>query len=79
MGAFRGKGGPTHAAEPKAKTSDSYADVSADGKWLVFVRTENKKAHLYVKATDGGGEARRVGSAGRNSAAVVAGREVDFV
>ena len=48
--------------EPKAKTSDSYADISADGKWVVFARTENKVSHLYVRAVEGSGEARRVGT-----------------
>jgi Tol biopolymer transport system component len=56
------KGGPAHVAEPKARTSDSYADVSADGKWLVFVRTEKNASRLYVKAADGSGEARSVGT-----------------
>jgi eukaryotic-like serine/threonine-protein kinase len=56
------KGGPTRMLVPKASTSDSYADVSPDGKWLVFVRTEKKAAHLYVRAADGSGEARRVGN-----------------
>ena len=62
IGRVSPRGGPTHVLEPKTKTSDSYADVSADGKWLVFVRTESQKSHLYIKATDGGGEARRVGT-----------------
>jgi Tol biopolymer transport system component len=62
IGRVSRKGGPTRAFEPRAKTSDAYADVSADGKWLVFVRTENKKSHLYVGAVDGAGEARRVGA-----------------
>ena len=56
------KGGATRLLEPKATTSDSYADVSWDGKWVVFVRTENKVSHLFVRAADGGGEARRVGT-----------------
>jgi eukaryotic-like serine/threonine-protein kinase len=62
IGRVSRKGGPPHAFEAKAQTSDSYADVSADGKWLVFVRTEKNVAHLYVKAADGSGEARRVGT-----------------
>jgi eukaryotic-like serine/threonine-protein kinase len=62
IGRVSRKGGPTHAFEPKAHTSDAYADVSADGRWLVFVRTEDHRSHLYVKAADGSGEARRVGT-----------------
>ncbi len=56
--------GAMRALEPKATTSDSYADVSPDGKWVVFVRTENKVSQLFVRAADGPGEARRVGVAG---------------
>lgn len=55
-------GGATRALAPKATTSDSYADISSDGKWVVFARTENKASHLYVRASDGTGEARRVGT-----------------
>lgn len=62
IGRVAAKGGATRAWEAKATTSDSYADVSPDGKWVVFVRTENKVSHLYVRAADGSGEARRVGN-----------------
>ena len=55
-------GGASHPLEVKAKTSDSYADISPDGRWIVFARTENRKSHLYVRAMDGSGEGRRVGS-----------------
>ena len=44
--------------DPKAATSDSYADMSPDGKWIVFVRTEDKVSHLYVRGIDGKGERR---------------------
>ena len=40
--------------------SDAYADVSPDGKSLVFTRTENKVSRLYVTSTDGTGAPRRV-------------------
>jgi len=56
------KGGSTRPFEPKATSSDSYADVSWDGKNVVFVRTENKVSHLFVRAEDGTSEAHRVGS-----------------
>jgi TolB protein len=61
IGRVARKGGATRSLEPKATTSDSYADVSPDGKWVVFVRTENKVSHMFVRAADGTGEARRVG------------------
>jgi TolB protein len=60
IGRVARKGGPTRA-QPRATTSDSYPDVSPDGKWLVFVRTENKVSHMFVRAADGTGEARRLG------------------
>jgi len=56
------KSGRTRVLEPKVATSDSFGDISPDGKWLVFVRTENNASHLYVRASDGTGEARRVGT-----------------
>jgi len=56
------KSGRARELEPKATTSDSFEDISPDGKWMVFVRTENKASHLYIRATDGTGEARRVGT-----------------
>ena len=62
IGRVTAKGGATRPVEPKTTASDSYADISADGKSLVFVRTENKVSHLFVRATDGTGEARRVGN-----------------
>lgn len=54
------EGGETRTLEDKAGTSDSYADISPDGKWLVFMRTENKVSHLFVRAADASGEARRL-------------------
>ena len=60
LGSVPRKGGPTRSLEPNGTTSDSYADESPDGKWMVFARTENKVAHLYVGAADGTGEARRL-------------------
>ena len=54
------QGGPARALAPQATTSDSYADASPDGKWIVFARTEDKVSHLYVRAADGSGEARRL-------------------
>jgi eukaryotic-like serine/threonine-protein kinase len=56
------KSGATRMLVAKNGASDAYADVSADGKWVVFGRTEERVSHLYVRAADGSGEARRVGS-----------------
>jgi len=42
IGSVSRKGGQARLLEPKATTSDSYADVSPDGKWIAFARTEEK-------------------------------------
>lgn len=60
IGRVARKGGPARALEANATTSDSYADISPEGKWVVFARTENKVSHVYVRLADGTGEARRV-------------------
>jgi eukaryotic-like serine/threonine-protein kinase len=54
------QGGPARPLVASGKESESYADASPDGKWIVFTRTENKEGFLYVRAADGTGEARRV-------------------
>ena len=54
------KGGPAKPAMKQSTGSDAYTDVSPDGRWLVFTRTENKVSHLYIASADGGGEPRRV-------------------
>ena len=54
------KGGPAKPATKPSAGSDAYSDVSPDGKWLVFTRTENKVSHLYISAADGSGDPRRV-------------------
>jgi eukaryotic-like serine/threonine-protein kinase len=53
-------GGLTRPLDAKGATSDSYADISPDGKWAAFARTENRVAHVYVRPADGTGEARKV-------------------
>lgn len=60
IGKLNHKGGPVRAAFPGSTASESYADPSPDGKWLVFARTENKMTFLYIAAADGSGEARRL-------------------
>jgi TolB protein len=54
------EGGPARPATSPTAGSDAYADVSPDGRSLVFTRTENKVSHIYVASTDGSGEPRRV-------------------
>lgn len=54
------QGGPARPATTPNASSDGYADVSPDGKSLVFTRTENKISHLYVSAVDGTATPRRV-------------------
>jgi eukaryotic-like serine/threonine-protein kinase len=62
IGRVARNGGMARPLDAKATTSDSYADISPDGKWLVFARTENKVAHVYMRAADGTGEAWKVTS-----------------
>jgi serine/threonine protein kinase/Tol biopolymer transport system component len=50
-------GGPAVALTPGGEKDDQYADVSPDGRWLAFARTEQGKTRIYV-APIGGGEAR---------------------
>jgi serine/threonine protein kinase len=54
------KGGPATQVTPPNAGSDSYGDVSPDGRSLVFARTENNVSHIYAAPTDGSGAARRV-------------------
>ncbi len=54
------EGGPPRSATAPTTGSDAYADVSPDGRSIVFTRTENKISHLYVARADGSGVARRV-------------------
>ncbi len=50
-------GGPPVAITDGVSGGDSYAEVSPDGRWLAFVRSEEDKARLYI-APVGGGPAR---------------------
>jgi Tol biopolymer transport system component len=54
------KGGPAKPATAPGAGSDAYGDVSPDGRWLAFTRTENKVSHIYIASTEGNGEPRRV-------------------
>jgi len=52
-------GGPPAALTPARDDDDGYADVSPDGKWLAFARSEKGSTHIYVAPLDGG-EAKRL-------------------
>jgi TolB protein len=52
-------GGPPVALTPMRDDDDQYGDISPDGLWLAFARTENKITRIYVAAINGG-EARRI-------------------
>jgi Tol biopolymer transport system component len=52
-------GGPAVALTPVRQQSDQYADVSPDGRWLAFARTEKETTRIYV-APQNGGDARRL-------------------
>ena len=60
LGRVGRNGGMARLLDEKVTTSDSYGDISPDGKWVAFARTENRVAHVYVRAADGTGEARKV-------------------
>jgi eukaryotic-like serine/threonine-protein kinase len=62
IGVVARNGGATRVLKQKNTTSDSYPDISPDGKWIVFVRTENKLSHMYLQAANGSGEAREIGT-----------------
>jgi Tol biopolymer transport system component/predicted Ser/Thr protein kinase len=52
-------GGPPVALTPARNEDDQYGDISPDGRWLAFARTENKITRIYVAAVNGG-ETRRL-------------------
>jgi Tol biopolymer transport system component len=52
-------GGQPAALTPARGEHDEYADMSPDGRWLAFARTEGGTARVYISPT-GGGEARRL-------------------
>ncbi len=55
-------GGPASPVTPERPQSDSNGDISPDGKWVAFARTEQGTVRIYV-APMGGGEARRLTNA----------------
>jgi len=52
-------GGPPTPVTPVRNEDDAYADVSPDGRWLAFARTEGDVTRVYVAPVDGG-PARRL-------------------
>lgn len=52
-------GGPPVPLTPERDDDDQYGDISPDGRWLAFARTENKITRIYI-APASGGEARRL-------------------
>ncbi len=52
-------GGQPAALTPVRGEHDEYADMSPDGRWLAFARTEGGTARVYISPV-GGGEARRL-------------------
>jgi TolB protein len=53
------EGGPVVPLTPARTEHDEYGDISQDGRWLVFARTERGMSHAYI-APVAGGEARRL-------------------
>jgi len=52
-------GGRAVALTPARGEHDQYADISPNGQWIAFARTEQGKTHVYV-ASPAGGDARRL-------------------
>ncbi len=52
-------GGPAEPMTPARGEDDGYADVSPDGRWLAFARTDKEGTRIHVAPVNGG-EARRL-------------------
>ncbi len=53
-------GGPASPLKFQNASSDAYGDVSRDGRWFAFVRTEGGASRIYIVAADGSGQPRRL-------------------
>jgi eukaryotic-like serine/threonine-protein kinase len=56
-------GGPPIAITPARNDDDQYADVSPNGQWFAFARTEDKITRIYTARINGGEERRLTDSA----------------
>lgn len=52
-------GGPAVALTPAREDDDAYGDISPDGRWLAFARTEKDATRIYIASLTGG-ETRRL-------------------
>jgi serine/threonine protein kinase/Tol biopolymer transport system component len=55
-------GGAAVPLTPLRDNDDSYADISPDGRWLAFARTETDDTRIYISPIDGGDARRLTGS-----------------
>lgn len=53
-------GGSPKPVTGSSSLSDAYADVSPDGRWIAFTRTENKVSRIYLAPMQGNDQARRL-------------------
>ena len=56
-------GGPAVALTPARDDDDAYGDISPDGRWLAFARTEKEGTHIYIAPVEGGKARRLIDSA----------------
>jgi eukaryotic-like serine/threonine-protein kinase len=56
-------GGPAVPVTPMSKEDDTYGDISPDGQWLAFARTEGESTRIYVAPVIGGVPRRLIDSA----------------
>jgi TolB protein len=53
-------GSPPAQLKFTGASSDSYADISKDGRWIAFARVENEASHVYISPMDGSAPPRRL-------------------
>jgi TolB protein len=56
-------GGPAVALTPARDDDDAYGDISPDGRWLAFARTEKEGTRIYIAPVEGGKARRLIDSA----------------
>ena len=57
-------GGPPPAAWPATRFSQTSPRLSPDGRWIAYASDESGDREIYVAATEGGAEKRRISSEG---------------